>query len=364
MKTFFSQFSQIIIIAAIAAPLYSQPDLTLWRLEESIQQHGEEHHDDDLTEFYDCGSLYYAVVRDPEVDHLTTWSIRNDGDAELVFDLPLIFEGASQRFTIVEQPSVSTLQPGEEVLFTVRYEQIDIDDYAYLILYSNDPEEQNCAYAFDAGAAVSLCACDGNNEVLDIFTKPIGGTGGIIIGSGSDCPPEGTFCQPMSIIDPTDCSQLVTSPGGLTLFADTLTIDALSGALFFRLLANNNPDGFLDENGVPYVASMSAITIFTDAGAPIVIGPNQVDVPILTEPSPGIYKIPFFRAPGSIVDISIEGTPFVSANPAPTVESCAPEIVPTMSEWSVIILALFLLILSVVMMRNEISNGAVNRKRA
>ena len=336
---------------------FSQPDLTLWRLEESVHEHTQ--HDDDLTEFYDCGSRYYAIIRDTEAEHITTWSIKNEGDAELVFDLPLHFTGASERFTIVEQPAVNVLQPNEEVLFKVEYEGIESASYAFLILNSNDPAEQSCAYAFDAGSVVAstACTCDGNNEVLDIFTKQIGGSTGILIGStvsGIACPPEGTDCQPMSITDPTDCSQLTTTTGGADVFQDVLTINAVPGLTCFALIANNTADGFLDPDGMAYPALANGFTLFIKQGlfdnqSP---GPDGVIATTLVEVSPGVYQIPFLRAPGSSVDISLNGTPFMSASAAPTVASCT-QVVPTLSEWGMIVLALLLMIFGLAAIRQS-----------
>lgn len=331
--------------------LFCQPDLTLWRVDGSAP------HDHVSAEFYACGSQYYAVGEGPDVESISSWSIGNDGDAELVFELPLRFEGASERFTVVEQPTTNTLQPGEEVFFEIRYEQIEIDAFAFLVLNSNDPTEQNCSYAFDGGSIGDpdippLCVCDGNNEVviIDIFGEGI--VGGIFIGGGLsdiDCPAEGTPCQPISLDDPTDCSQLITTPEGVDLFRDVLTITSIPNAPpIFVLTANNNSDGFLDMDGNPYASP----TFF------VVEGFGAADesvnfVQSLTMVAPGVFELPFYRAPGSTVDIALSGTPFMSDSAAPTLESCQASAIPTVSEWGVMILALILLLFGIVLIRNR-----------
>lgn len=328
----------VLFILFIPFSVFTQPDLTLWRIDESV--HTTLEHDNELVEFYDCGSRYYAIIRDESAEHITTWSIRNDGNAELTFDLPLTFTGASERFSIVDQPSVGTLRANEEVHFTVKYEGVESEEYAFLSLNSNDPAENNCVYAFDAGSSSNACVCDGNNEVLNIFTKQIGGTTGILISSGGGCPSDGTSCQPISIVDPTNCGQLFTTTSGIQLFADTLTITAASGINSFFLLANNIPTGFVDENGNPYMAGSTQFNRSTALFAPVGA------ISTLTEPSPGVYKIPFYRLPNTQVDISLNGTPFISSGFAPTLDSCAPaQLIPTMSEWGLIILGLSMLIL-------------------
>ncbi len=126
-------------------------------------------------------------------------------------------------------------------------------------------------------------------------------------------------CASINISDPCNCLSFDQSTD---LFTDTLIISGLNKNTSVTLDFNNS--GFRDEAG----------ELFNP-------GTQFVD-----DDGNGHIVIPFFRSEGEAVDISIDEFVFTSVS-CPGFESCLAQSIPTLSEWSLIWLALLLLIFSV-----------------
>lgn len=141
----------------------------------------------------------------------------------------------------------------------------------------------------------------------------------------------------ISLSDPCHCDnpQNIREASGsnsfaVSLFHDILTVMAPTGGM----------------------VTLDAIdTYFADAmGNEIMIG---TDIP---ETSPGIYKLEFYRPPGTIFSISVlfdggDETTFMSEESCP--DDCPLIAIPAMGTWALLILSLSMLILAVTAMRHH-----------
>jgi hypothetical protein len=84
--------------------------------------------------------------------------IKNEGDADLIFDLPLVInEGSFGPLRIMEQPDTNELAPGEETHFIVRHTAGNeyIHSAAKITIHSNYPDQSTC----DVLLEVVIAAC-------------------------------------------------------------------------------------------------------------------------------------------------------------------------------------------------------------
>jgi len=116
------------------------------------------------------------------------------------------------------------------------------------------------------------------------------------------------------------------------LYTDALVVSGLAGGQTVSLDANNNMDGFIDPS----------------TGQSFVVG-----VTFGPAPGDGTITIPFQRAEGAVADIIIGGTAFISPEACPDRADCLAAAIPTMGEWGLMILALLLLIVSVVKIKDQ-----------
>jgi len=125
--------------------------MTLW-YDAAAKYHTGHHHN--TSKEIPCDWIYYRT-HDGENDTLH-YGIRNEGDAPLTLDLPLVFEdNIFPDFSMLTQPDKSVLQPGEDVHFKVVYQS----PYLYrpvranLPIASNDPNAGACGIQFWVGGA-------------------------------------------------------------------------------------------------------------------------------------------------------------------------------------------------------------------
>lgn len=278
---------------------------------------------DHSAELYDCGSYYFFLSNTTAE---STWSIKNEGNEPLLLDLPLVFNDPDfQRIQIIQQPAESTLLPGEETLFKIKYENSGPHGDVFLKFLSNDPEASGCGMLIGGNATTEMCVCrDGQAQTLGdcISSCPPGFASGILLNYGI-CAEEGVSCAPLEIMDPCNCENLVNIGNGQYLFRDKLSIKAAPDKTYFL---TENTSGFRRMDGMPVMLPMGPIGLFT------------------TDQN-GEASIMFYRLPGEAVDIRIDGERFQSAA-CPSMDACLKPI-PSMSEWSLIILALLLIITSV-----------------
>ncbi len=146
-----------------------------------------------------------------------------------------------------------------------------------------------------------------------------------------------TFMDPCSCDDPLNCDE-----GGITYFHDTLVVMTGGVSGLSITTAPGATDFFID-------VSCSGGALTADPGGTLI--PED---PI----GSGIYRLEFWRPSGSIPTISViesgmtTAVPMVTFEPACTQEACAATI-PTLSQWSIILLALLLTILSVIFIKQR-----------
>ncbi len=343
----FKRLTSLAILVFISSSyLFAQPSATLWRII------GEDH-ESNPPEFYECGEFYYFVGSEETVQ--THWSIRNDGDETLVLALPLTLTAeSSDHFSIIGQPTTASLAPSEEAHFSLQYARSEVDGQAYLTIDSNDPNHSECGLLLDGGD-VSICFLDvplaKNDIAKDLqeeycpeeciqcicrqgkleeiclnFWQANGIRASGIIQNFGPCPIGDIEmgmdfdCEAIKISDPCLCENLITNAAGTQIFRDTLKV---TGAPGINLILSMNTSSFLDINENPIMAGM-----FLG-----VIPPN------------GIFQYVFYRQPGDVVNISVNGESFVSETCLEVID-CA--IIPTMPQWALIVFSLILLSLGVV----------------
>lgn len=331
MRLFFS-IALLISFTLVSA----QPELTLWRVQDGHNQ-SDNHNDGHEAELYECGSYYFFVSDGVET---SSWSIKNEGASDLVLQLPLGFDPTSATsMEISQQPDKAVLAPGEETIFKIKYDFYGIHGDVFLDINSNDPDHANCGLLVGGNVLACTCYCtpSGIAESLGFCTKvssatEVGAAAGIPLFDQPCDPPsvdrreEGGSCQPISIADPCSCDNTITTPGGMLLFRDTLSVSTTGGT---ELFLTANTLGFLDANGVPVSTGTSLGT---------------------ADNTTNILTYVFYRVSGEGVDIRVSGVPFMSTLGCPDASTCAPdpvEIVPTMGEWTLIMLGLIMLIFSV-----------------
>lgn len=329
MKTIFLIF-QILIIASIG---YGQPQMTIWKLDSDHHDHGHEDPVDPPT-LYTCGSYYFFYSSEIIT---SDWSIKNEGDEDLVIELPLKLSIPDQyRIQITEQPASGLLPPGQEVFFQLQYENIGEHRNIFLPFYSNDTDADGCGILIGGNATQPCqCMCDGMNmqqsNNCDLICTDA--TIQLIINNGP-CSEEGGECNPISISDPCGCDNTIMV-GDQLLFRDTLVVNALEGQPVN--ITQNNMDGMVDETNTPLV--------------------NGTFIGII--PVSGILKYVFYRRPGTSVNILVNGTPFMSEAPCPSQEACSAAI-PTLSEWGQYILFLLISIIGLILLRSVASKFEIS----
>jgi hypothetical protein len=304
--------------------VFGQPQMTIWKLDS--QHHNHDHEDPiDPPELYTCGSYYFFYSADPIT---SDWSIKNEGDEDLILELPLTLSIPDQyRISITQQPSTNVVPPGQEVFFQLQYENLEGHRNVFLPFRSNDVDNNGCGILVGGNASSPCqCQCNGMNmqESINCELTCTDGTIQLIISDGP-CPVEEGVCNPISISDPCGCDNTIMVQNQL-LFRDTLVVEALAGIPVN--IIQNNMGGMVDVNNMPLM--------------------NGLYIGLV--PVSGVLKYVFYRRPGTSVDIFVNGTPFMSEAPCPSQESCLASI-PTLSEWGMFILGLMVAIMGLLVLR-------------
>lgn len=313
----------------------AQPNLTIWRM-------FSDGHDAHTTapDFYSCGSAYYFVAEKDGDVLSSTWSIKNEGTSQLTIELPLTFKtDYPQNFKITLQPDKSSLAPGEETHFEIEFTESATHGKSFLTVNSNDPSKNSCGLLIDGGTATNcICVCNAAGLIEELCPTAPGNRASFIPVFDGQCSSgglvEGDPCQAISISDPCNCDNLVTI-SGVQYYRDTLTI-----------MSTSTPNHFITA-----LQSMSADTSFHFINGTAV---TAADLPLdLGASIGGITKYPFLRLPETGVSIMIDGVPFRSAA-CPSISTCHAAPIPTLSQWSIMILSLLLMLFSIVTVRQQI----------
>ena len=134
--------------------LNAQANMTIWH----VNQAHVDNPNEGFADFWTCGYEYYITHTGTESSRNFLLEIKNEGDQPLNLTLPLsLSAGSHADFTIVRQPTKSTLQPNEEVLVEVQYTAPATynDAEANLIIQSDDPENLDCGISFQVGGATT-----------------------------------------------------------------------------------------------------------------------------------------------------------------------------------------------------------------
>lgn len=334
--------------------LTAQPKMTLWRVQNDHNLNNQSAISHEAEE-YACGA-YYFFVSDGVAE--STWSIKNEGTSNLELRLPLGFDpNSATSMEINLQPSKAILAPGEETHFKIQYDFYGVHGDFFLDIESNDPVNGSCGLLVGGNVLACTCYCvpqsvveldltssdvSGVQQNRGICSKTIGAAAGIPL-SDMPCDPVvtavnttgigpaaavGDACNPITIADPCSCDNTITV-GGQLLYRDTLTVTTTPGS---TLTLSDNDLGFLDNTGSPIMA-----------GTTLGVGDAT-----------GVVAFVFYRNPGEGLNIRVNGLPFITANICPDANLCDTMVadpIPTMGQWTLVCLALFILIFSVVAIR-------------
>lgn len=324
----------ILCIAVCQLNLSSQAKLTLYRVQSESNN--------DISEAFSCGSHFTQVVLPVNEYSTTQWRIKNEGNAPLQLDsAPEITGLHSTSFEIIGSVS-GPVAPGNFITFGIRFHYTDFTQKsAFLNISSNDPANPSCGLLLQGVVGnPSICYCFCNEEQELDENCPWESTGfksGLsVTETGCEGADDNICKKNLSITTLCSCADLTTS-GSTGLYADTLTISAgAERRIFITFNSTSAASSFLDKNG----KSITAGTLL-----------GQTD-------KNGTLKFPFFRKASTKVDIKVNGIAFVSPDSCPDINDCtepssdvnttAISTIPTLSEWSIILLGLLLFITSAV----------------
>ena len=150
----------------------------------------------------------------------------------------------------------------------------------------------------------------------------------------------------ISVLDPCNCSNPnnISTVSDVKYIADTLVVRANACSL---------------GNGLPNSISGLSINLSANDGHMLDTTGNPIPIatPIPEEGTSGMYKLPFYTAPGKPSIISVTDVIFTSNF---TTDSCldCPS-VPTIGEWGLIILSLLLVIVGVAFILEKNNNRSI-----
>lgn len=301
-----------------------------------------------------CGGYYTSLLSHVDFNNgisikEDTWILTNNSNESLTLQLPLSFSAnSSPNLTITSQPQ-AILRAGESTTFTTSYEySFGSNDLGFIALNTAGGTDNDCGFLLRGMIeTVSLCQCfcTDNDELEEICTFELDGfLAGISIEEGvCESDPTDVSCSSIQLVTSCDCTNTITTDN-LNLYADTMKILGLPGT---DILLSDNIES--DE-----------FSFLNINGAPIRRGTNLGQIN-----SRGYVDIPIFRRPETSLNIKLNGVSFISNAACPLIEDCPqndggdaviPEAnmqtIPTLSEWSIFLLGLILIIISAVALRS------------
>ena len=343
--TLISLLGSLILLVACIEVSFSQGSLSI-----SIDQ------SDGSTESLACGSFYTTLLPHEDFDanqtlKEDTWTLTNDGNDDITIQLPLTFsQGASTFLRIRTQPQ-AVLAPGESTSFVTSYRYNANDDgTGFLPITTDSPVNGTCGFLLKGAletASLCLCFCAGDNEISEVCPYGVDGyiTGISIEEETCESNPTNLDCSSISFAGSCNCGNL-TTVGDLDLYKDTLIVSGLSGTdIILTENIDSEENSFLNINAAPMRRGTLLGSINTR----------------------GIVEIPVYRRPNTPVNVVLNGVRFRSEAICPAVSDCVAdqgneatiatdnmESIPTLSEWSIILLGLILMIISLVAVRSQI----------
>ena len=157
--------------AALHKTSFTGPHMTLWRVDSahlSDDSHGS-------AVLWPCDSEYYFHYN-KNINEDIIIEIKNSGDATLTFALPLTLDpGSFGPVSIVEQPDVASLAPGEETHFIVRHSggATYIHSEVGISIKSNDGANPTCMIKFEVGTSCGLGGSTGIDADHDMYCNDV-----------------------------------------------------------------------------------------------------------------------------------------------------------------------------------------------
>ena len=305
-----------------------------------------------------CGGYYTSLLSHMDFNNgITveedTWIITNNSSESLTLQLPLTFSAnSSPNLAITSQPQ-AVLGAGESTTFTTSYEySFGSNDLGYIAINTGGQTSNECGFLLRGMIeTVSLCQCycADNNELSEICTFEIDGfLAGISIDEDiCESDPEDLTCNSIQLVSTCDCNNILAA-GSLNLYVDTMRILGLPGT-----------DIVLSDN-----IESTEYSFLNRNGASIRKGTNLGRIN-----SMGYVDIIVHRRPTTSINVKLNGVTFSSETACPLIVDCARsddtgstvipeenmnniETIPTLSEWSIFLLGLILMIISAAALRS------------
>ncbi|MEE9372878.1 MAG: IPTL-CTERM sorting domain-containing protein [Saprospiraceae bacterium] len=283
----------LLILAFGLSPILitAQPEMSIWKVDHNSETPIFLHVNNENATLWDCGYEYYFTYPGPNVAHDAVLHILNEGsDTLLIEDPHLINPGIEYSLDLNDLNGEIKIAPDHELQMIVNYKAESYTNSATkLVITSNDISNPSCTVNFNVGQNI-----------------------------GSK-----------SISDPCSCVNIVKANNSFGyLFRDTLILNS-SGNVNWKLLSNDNPNGFVNVTGIPIAT-------------PLFFGSSNTGVTI---------KYVFYRFPDEQTRISFANQGNFLSNGV-CASTCTIATVPTLSHWSLIVLTILVMIFGMVAMKN------------
>ena len=298
-----------------------------------------------------CGSNYTTLLPYEDLSNQViikedTWILSNEGSETLQIQLPLSFDPSSPNYLAVSEQPQGILAPGESTNFTTTYEyKPGNDQHGFLPIISNSTVNAECGIMLGGmveTVSLCICHCTDNNILEEICPFGIEGFfGGVNVAKDlCDNQPTDSPCTNLTLLGSCTCDDYISLKDE-DLFIDTLRMMGIPGTDIILTGNTVSEDySFLNVNAVNY----------------------RVGTKLGTTDNIGNLDIPILRRPNTAIKIMVNGVNYTSQALCPDISDCVEEEefipgtpghpVPTLSEWSLYILSLLILIFSLVKLRS------------
>ena len=150
-------------IAALNSNTADSPKMTLWRVDSAHLNNSLQ----GTAYLWPCGDEYYFNYQANTNEDIII-EIKNDGAANLTLELPLkLADDSYGSISIIEQPSISELAPGEETHFIVRSTggASYIHSEATVVINSNSIIQSSCSLLFEVGTGCTFSSAFGSATI-------------------------------------------------------------------------------------------------------------------------------------------------------------------------------------------------------